>query len=226
VGGHGGALYQAGQIAFCGLHHNHSRRRAQSLFLVLGLAFGTQTQGHRPTSLQKIKQKESVSGRGPTRQYLDTRPRTPNGLHNCSSLIIRHALEPSARHSFATRPGGPHHLVANPTRGVYCGISLLRAVQWLYCRSGRSHHLENVGTPKCKLFAWLIFQNRVWTSDRLARREWDHCPSCPLCRQTMEIAHHLLASCRYTQNLGISGGMGGAHRAQAGSMVEEPLKSS
>jgi mannosylglycoprotein endo-beta-mannosidase len=80
--------------------------------------------------------------------------------------------------------------------------------------------------PKCKLFSWLIFQNRVWTSDRLARREWDHCPSCPLCRQTMEIAHHLLASCRYTQNLGISGGMGGAHRAQAGSMVEEPLKSS
>jgi hypothetical protein len=55
-----------------------------------------------------------------------------------------------------------------------------------------------VGTPKCKLFAWLIFQNRVWTSDRLARRDWDHCPSCPPCRQTMETAHHLLASCRYT----------------------------
>jgi hypothetical protein len=24
--------------------------------------------------------------------------------------------------------------------------------------------------PKCKLFAWLILQNRIWTSDRLARR--------------------------------------------------------
>jgi hypothetical protein len=52
--------------------------------------------------------------------------------------------------------------------------------------------------PKCKFFAWLILQNRVWTSDRLARREWDHCPSCPLCRETMESAHHLLASCRFT----------------------------
>jgi hypothetical protein len=145
-------LHRAGQIAFCGLHHNHPRRRTQSLFLVLGLAFGTQNQGHRPTSLQKIKQKELVGGRGPTRQCLDTRPRTPNGLHNCSSLTIRHALEPSARHCFATRPGRPHHLVANPARGVYCGISLPRAVQWLHCRPGHSHHLENVGTPQVQAF--------------------------------------------------------------------------
>jgi hypothetical protein len=34
--------------------------------------------------------------------------------------------------------------------------------------------------PKGKFFAWLIFQNRVWTSDRLARRNWDHSPACPL----------------------------------------------
>jgi hypothetical protein len=59
--------------------------------------------------------------------------------------------------------------------------------------------LEN--RPQCKFFAWLILQNRVWTSDRLARREWDHCPSCPLCRETMEFAHHLLASCRFTRRV-------------------------
>lgn len=55
--------------------------------------------------------------------------------------------------------------------------------------------------PKCKFFAWLILQNRVWTSDRLARRDWDHRPSCPLCRATMETAHHLVFSCRYTRRV-------------------------
>jgi hypothetical protein len=46
----------------------------------------------------------------------------------------------------ATRTGGPHHLDANPTRGVYCGLSLHCAVQRLRCRSGCSHHLGNLGT--------------------------------------------------------------------------------
>jgi hypothetical protein len=55
--------------------------------------------------------------------------------------------------------------------------------------------------PKCKFFAWLILQNCVWTSNRLAHTEWDHCPSCPLCRQTFETAHHLLTECRYTRQI-------------------------
>jgi hypothetical protein len=29
--------------------------------------------------------------------------------------------------------------------------------------------------PKCKLFAWLVLQNRVWMADRLARRSWPNC---------------------------------------------------
>jgi hypothetical protein len=29
--------------------------------------------------------------------------------------------------------------------------------------------------PKCKSFAWLIIQNRVWTADRLQRRGWPNC---------------------------------------------------
>jgi hypothetical protein len=53
--------------------------------------------------------------------------------------------------------------------------------------------------PKCKFFAWLIVQNKVWTSDLLDHREWDHNPSRHLCRATMETAHHLFASCRYTR---------------------------
>jgi hypothetical protein len=55
--------------------------------------------------------------------------------------------------------------------------------------------------PECKFFAWLLLQNRVWTSDRLAQRNWDHGPSCPLCRMTMETAMHLLSECRYSRRV-------------------------
>ncbi|KAF0897146.1 hypothetical protein E2562_033941 [Oryza meyeriana var. granulata] len=34
---------------------------------------------------------------------------------------------------------------------------------------------------KCKLFAWLIIQNKVWTSDRLEARGWPNNCDCPLC---------------------------------------------
>jgi hypothetical protein len=30
------------------------------------------------------------------------------------------------------------------------------------------------GPSKCKLFAWLVIRNKVWTSDRLATRGWPH----------------------------------------------------
>jgi hypothetical protein len=54
---------------------------------------------------------------------------------------------------------------------------------------------------KCKTFAWLIIQNRVWTSDRLATRGWQNNSFCPLCRHTQETALHLLAECRYTRKI-------------------------
>jgi hypothetical protein len=50
--------------------------------------------------------------------------------------------------------------------------------------------------PKCKCFAWLILQNRVWTADRLQRRAMANQSICPLCRTTQETAVHLLAKCR------------------------------
>jgi hypothetical protein len=52
--------------------------------------------------------------------------------------------------------------------------------------------------PKCKLFAWLIIQNRVWTADRLAKRGWPNGRICPLCRGHDESANHLLFKCRFT----------------------------
>nr|BAD17239.1 cyst nematode resistance protein-like [Oryza sativa Japonica Group] len=54
---------------------------------------------------------------------------------------------------------------------------------------------------KCKTFAWLIIQNRVWTSDRLATRGWPNGYICPLCRRTQETTLHLLAECRYTRRV-------------------------
>jgi hypothetical protein len=55
--------------------------------------------------------------------------------------------------------------------------------------------------PMCKFFAWLIIQNRVWTSNILARRNWDHNPTCPLCRMTMEMTLHLVSSYRYSRQV-------------------------
>uniref|UniRef100_A0A8R7R329 Reverse transcriptase zinc-binding domain-containing protein n=1 Tax=Triticum urartu TaxID=4572 RepID=A0A8R7R329_TRIUA len=52
--------------------------------------------------------------------------------------------------------------------------------------------------PKCKFFAWLVMQNRVWTVGRLARRGWPNCGLCPLCMQTGESSTHLLCHCRFS----------------------------
>jgi hypothetical protein len=52
--------------------------------------------------------------------------------------------------------------------------------------------------PKCKIFGWLVLQNRVWTADRLARRGWQNCGLCKLCNQHKESGAHLLFKCRYS----------------------------
>lgn len=88
------------------------------------------------------------------------------------------------------------------TSGQYMA-SLAYKTQFIGCMLNLHLKLiwETWAPPKCKFFAWLIIQNRVWTSDRLAKRNWDHSPTCPLCRQIMETAHHLLAECRYTKQM-------------------------
>lgn len=86
--------------------------------------------------------------------------------------------------------------------GVYTAVSAYRA-QILGCtKAPRIYSIWKTWVlPKAKFFTWLITQDRVWTSDRLARRGWDHSPSCPLCRATVETSHHLMSECRYTRRI-------------------------
>ena len=54
-------------------------------------------------------------------------------------------------------------------------------------------------TLRCQFFAWLALQNRVWTSDRLARRDLPHQERCPFCDQDVEIINHLLIRCVFAR---------------------------
>jgi hypothetical protein len=55
--------------------------------------------------------------------------------------------------------------------------------------------------PKCRFFAWLAVQNRLWTSDRLAIRGWPHQPTYQLCRCQPETARHILFECRFSKHI-------------------------
>jgi hypothetical protein len=55
--------------------------------------------------------------------------------------------------------------------------------------------------PKCKLFARLILQDRVWTSKRLQQCRWPNCGLCQLCKRESEYVEHLLFRCRYSLNI-------------------------
>ena len=50
--------------------------------------------------------------------------------------------------------------------------------------------------PKCRFFAWLVVQNRLWTSDRLPIIRWPQNPLCQLCKNQGETAKHILFKCR------------------------------
>jgi len=55
--------------------------------------------------------------------------------------------------------------------------------------------------PHCKFFVWLVFHNRVWTADRLAKRNLPHPEACPLCDQEDETINHLLVGCVFARQV-------------------------
>jgi hypothetical protein len=54
---------------------------------------------------------------------------------------------------------------------------------------------------RCKFFVWLAIKNRVWTTDRLAKRGLPHPVACPLCDQAEESIQHILVSCVFARQI-------------------------
>ncbi|CAM0883761.1 unnamed protein product [Alopecurus aequalis] len=83
--------------------------------------------------------------------------------------------------------------------GVYSASSAYHAQFLGSISSGMKSTVWKVwAPPKCKFFAWLIIQNRIWTADRLQRCGWPNCDLCPLCKQTQESAAHLMFQCPFS----------------------------
>jgi len=55
--------------------------------------------------------------------------------------------------------------------------------------------------PRCRFFIWLVFHNRVWTADRLAKRNLPHPEACPFCDQEEETINHLLVGCVFARQV-------------------------
>lgn len=66
--------------------------------------------------------------------------------------------------------------------------------------------MAHLGTFEVQIFRLANPAKPRLVLDRLAsvaRRGWPHSPSCPLCRQTTETAHHLLATCLFPKRIWI-----------------------
>jgi hypothetical protein len=54
---------------------------------------------------------------------------------------------------------------------------------------------------RCKFFAWLMLQNRIWTSDRLQQRQWPSVYFCTFCRRSLETVNHIFQECPVTRQI-------------------------
>jgi len=90
------------------------------------------------------------------------------------------------------------------TDGTYTSSSAYRAQ---FLGSYRGHKTSLIWSAKaenkCKLFAWVLIQNKLLTADNLARRGWPHQPSCSLCNGPMESGLHMCLSCPFAQEVWI-----------------------
>jgi hypothetical protein len=80
------------------------------------------------------------------------------------------------------------------TNGSYSANS---AYKIQFQGSYANHDWKRIWTAKvdgkCKLFGWLILQNRMWTADRIVKHGGDANSICVLCRTHPETALHMLA---------------------------------
>jgi hypothetical protein len=56
-----------------------------------------------------------------------------------------------------------------------------------------------VAEQKMKFFAWLVFHDRVLTTDNMAKRGWECNPMCSFCYCQFETTTHLLCHCNYAE---------------------------
>lgn len=111
------------------------------------------------------------------------------------------------RHAIATVPrdeqlddnfAWPH----DPS-GVYSAKSTYTQLCQGGIRSSTATSIWRSWAPlKCKIFAWLAGQHRLWTSDRRARHGLQDTPSvCFTCLQDEDNAEHILVHCVYAREV-------------------------
>ena len=52
---------------------------------------------------------------------------------------------------------------------------------------------------KCKIFAWILLQDKLLTANNLATRGWPHQPNCSLCNGLLETGPHLCLHCPFAR---------------------------
>jgi len=86
--------------------------------------------------------------------------------------------------------------------GIYSAKSAYNLQLQGKCRSPVAKAIwKPWGPNKCKLFLWLLLQNRIWTADRLMLRERPNSYFCPLCYRNLETAFHLVAECPFSKRV-------------------------
>jgi hypothetical protein len=66
-------------------------------------------------------------------------------------------------------------------------------------RFASHRHIWKTWTPlKIKIFLWLAFRRRHWTTDRRRRHGLEHDEHCYLCDQVEESIDHIVANCPFT----------------------------
>ena len=52
---------------------------------------------------------------------------------------------------------------------------------------------------RCKIFAWILVQDKILTAQNLQRRGWPHQQQCVLCNGPLETGLHLCLCCPFTK---------------------------
>ncbi|KAG2578999.1 hypothetical protein PVAP13_6NG144403 [Panicum virgatum] len=61
-----------------------------------------------------------------------------------------------------------------------------------------AYKAQFIGSTRTDL-DWVIWNNRLWTADRLAARNWPHNALCVLCGHALETGLHLFMACHFSR---------------------------